>query len=102
MRLPSELSESVLVANTIAQANTTMTADRIAVARFEFTPVTPTFANIAVSEAKKEKDKKITALIPKFKAITVNYFAPTYFIRMDEKFVERLIALEIQGGDGGE
>jgi len=53
---------------------------------------------IAVSEAKKEKQKKITALIPKFKSATVNYFAPTSYIRMDEKFVERLIALEIQGG----
>ena len=52
---------------------------------------------IAVSEAKKEKQKKIMALIPKLKAISVNYFAPTYFIRMDEKFVARLIALEIQG-----
>ena len=52
---------------------------------------------IAVSEAKKEKQKKISALIPKFKSISVNYFAPTSFIRMDEKFVERLIALEIQG-----
>lgn len=53
---------------------------------------------IAVSEAKKEKHKKISALIPRFKSLTVNYFAPTTYIRMDEKFVERLIALEIQGG----
>ena len=59
---------------------------------------------IAVSEAKKEKHKKISALIPKFRSITVNYFAPTYLIRMDDKFVERLIALEIQGAhhDGDE
>ncbi|HBK89152.1 MAG: hypothetical protein U0289_13645 [Cyclobacteriaceae bacterium] len=56
---------------------------------------------IAVSEAKKEKHKKISALIPKFQSMTVGYFAPTSFIRMDEKFVERLIALEIQG-DGSE
>ena len=53
---------------------------------------------IAVSEAKKEKHKKITAMIPRFKSLTVGYFAPTSYIRMDEKFVERLIALEIQGG----
>ncbi len=53
----------------------------------------------AVSEAKKEKDKKISALIPRFKSFSVSYFAPTSFIRMDEKFVERLIALEIQGGE---
>ncbi len=54
---------------------------------------------IAVSEAKKEKHKKISALIPRLKSISVNYFAPTALIRMDEKFVERLIALEIQGGE---
>ncbi|MBS1542574.1 MAG: hypothetical protein JST14_02980, partial [Bacteroidetes bacterium] len=52
---------------------------------------------IAVSEAKREKHKKISALIPKFKAMKVDYFAPTGLIRMDEKFIERLIALEIQG-----
>ena len=57
---------------------------------------------IAVSEAKKEKHKKISALIPKFKSLSVNYFAPTSYIRMDEKFVERLIALEIQGGEYNE
>ncbi len=54
---------------------------------------------IAVSEAKREKHKKISALIPRFKSLSVGYFAPTSFIRMDEKFVERLIALEIQGGE---
>jgi hypothetical protein len=53
---------------------------------------------IAVSEAKREKDKKISALIPKLKGMKVNYFSPTSFVRMDDKFVERLIALEIQGG----
>jgi len=53
---------------------------------------------IAVSEAKREKDKKISALIPKLMGMKVNYFSPTSFIRMDDKFVERLIALEIQGG----
>ncbi|HEY5826572.1 MAG TPA: hypothetical protein VIT44_19510 [Cyclobacteriaceae bacterium] len=49
---------------------------------------------IAVSEAKKEKPKKISALIPKFKALTVSYFAPTTFIKMDEKFVDNLTAIE--------
>jgi hypothetical protein len=57
---------------------------------------------IAVSEAKKEKHKKISALIPKFKLMSVSYFAPTFFIKMDEKFVERLIALEIQGATDGD
>jgi hypothetical protein len=49
---------------------------------------------IAVSEAKKEKPKKIGALIPKFKALTVSYFAPTTFIKMDEKFIDNLTAIE--------
>ena len=49
---------------------------------------------IAVSEAKKEKPKKISALIPKFKDATVGYFAPTALIRMDEQFVESLTAID--------
>lgn len=49
---------------------------------------------IAVSEAKKEKAKKINALIPKLKTTTVGYFAPTSLIRMDEQFVENLTAIE--------
>ncbi|MBL7862257.1 MAG: hypothetical protein JNJ65_13915 [Cyclobacteriaceae bacterium] len=49
---------------------------------------------IATSEAKREKAKKITAVIPKFKAITVAYFAPTCFVRMDEQFVENLTAID--------
>ena len=49
---------------------------------------------IAVSEAKKEKKKKINGLIPKFKAIKVNYFAPTTLVRMDESFVSKLITLD--------
>lgn len=49
---------------------------------------------IAVSEAKKEKAKKINALIPKLKSTTVGYFAPTSLIRMDEQFVENLTAIE--------
>jgi len=50
---------------------------------------------IAVSEAKKEKPKKIAALIPKFKAATVKYFAPTVLIRMDDLFIENLTAIEV-------
>ncbi|HNV28645.1 MAG TPA: hypothetical protein PKJ83_05895 [Cyclobacteriaceae bacterium] len=52
---------------------------------------------IATSEAKKEKAKKITAVIPKFKAIQVSYFAPTCFVRMDEQFVENLTAIDAPG-----
>lgn len=49
---------------------------------------------IAVSESKKEKPKKIAALIPKFKAATVNYFAPTNLVKMDDDFIENLTAIE--------
>ena len=50
---------------------------------------------IAISEAKREKPAKIAAIIPKFKSIAVNYFTPTTLIRMDEKFIENLTALEV-------
>lgn len=52
---------------------------------------------IATSEAKKEKAKKIGAVIPKFKAIQVAYFAPTCFVRMDEQFIENLTAIDAPG-----
>ena len=45
---------------------------------------------IATSEAKKEKAKKINAVIPRLSTITVSYFAPTKLIKLDEKFVELL------------
>jgi tetratricopeptide (TPR) repeat protein len=48
---------------------------------------------IAVSEAKKDKPKKIAALIPKFKDASVAYLAPTMLIRMDEDFISNLTAL---------
>jgi hypothetical protein len=50
---------------------------------------------IATSEAKKEKPKKITALIPKFKEAKVSYFSPTSLINMDEEFVKKLTAIEV-------
>jgi hypothetical protein len=49
---------------------------------------------IAVGEGKKEKSKKIRSLIPKFRAIKVNYFAPTALIKTDERFVASLTAIE--------
>jgi hypothetical protein len=52
---------------------------------------------IATSEAKREKPKKIMQLIPKFRAVKVNYFAPTTFIRMDKEFVENLTAIDAPG-----
>lgn len=42
---------------------------------------------IATSEAKKEKAKKITAVIPRLNTLTVNYFAPTKLIKLDDRFV---------------
>ncbi len=49
---------------------------------------------IATSEAKKEKPKKIAAVITKFKEVKVRYFAPTSLIKMDEDFIEKLTAIE--------
>jgi hypothetical protein len=42
---------------------------------------------IATSEAKKEKAKKIAAVIPRLNTINVHYFAPTKLIKLDDKFV---------------
>ncbi|MCX8490443.1 MAG: hypothetical protein ORN54_05185 [Cyclobacteriaceae bacterium] len=49
---------------------------------------------IATSETKKDKPKKIAAIIPKFKEIKVSYFAPTSLINMDEDFIKKLTAIE--------
>ena len=49
---------------------------------------------VGVSEAKKEKLKKIKSIIPKFKAARVNYFAPTTLIKMDAKFISQLVEIE--------
>ncbi|MBS1486995.1 MAG: hypothetical protein JST43_05345 [Bacteroidetes bacterium] len=48
----------------------------------------------ATSEAKRDKAKKISAVIPKFKQIKVNYFAPTSMVKMDDSFVEALASIE--------
>ncbi|MBS1489176.1 MAG: hypothetical protein JSS93_01480 [Bacteroidetes bacterium] len=48
----------------------------------------------ATSEAKREKAKKISAIIPKFKQVKVTYFAPTALVKMDDGFVEMLAAIE--------
>lgn len=45
---------------------------------------------IATSEAKKEKAKKINAIIPRLNATTVNYFSPTKLVKLDERFVQKL------------
>ncbi|HEX5172066.1 MAG TPA: hypothetical protein VFW11_22965, partial [Cyclobacteriaceae bacterium] len=45
---------------------------------------------IATSEAKKEKAKKITAIIPRLNATTVKYFSPTKLLKMDDKLVGKL------------
>lgn len=45
---------------------------------------------IGASESKKEKQKKIKGIIPKLSAVSVNYFAPTKLIKLDESLVEKL------------
>jgi hypothetical protein len=45
---------------------------------------------IATSEAKKEKAKKINAVIPRLNSVTVKYFAPTKLVKLDERFVNLL------------
>ncbi|MBX2962269.1 MAG: hypothetical protein KF687_07140 [Cyclobacteriaceae bacterium] len=45
---------------------------------------------ISVSEAKKEKAKKINAVIPKLSTVKISYFAPTLLIKLDEKLVGNL------------
>jgi len=45
---------------------------------------------IAVSEAKKEKAKKINAVIPKLSVAKTSYFAPTLLVKLDEKLVINL------------
>ena len=42
---------------------------------------------IATSEAKKEKAKKISSVIPRLSTLQVNYFAPTKLIKLDDKFI---------------
>jgi hypothetical protein len=43
-----------------------------------------------VSEAKKEKAKKISAVIPKLTGMKVGYFAPTLLVKLDENLVKKL------------
>jgi hypothetical protein len=45
---------------------------------------------IATSEAKKEKAKKINAVIPRLNSVTVKYFAPTKLVKLDDRFVNLL------------
>jgi tetratricopeptide (TPR) repeat protein len=49
---------------------------------------------IAVSEAKREKEKKIMVVIPHLKAAKVKHFAPTRLIQIDEEFIKKLISIE--------
>jgi hypothetical protein len=46
---------------------------------------------IATSEAKREKAKKINAVIPKLESIKVGYFAPTKLVKWDEKIIQKLV-----------
>lgn len=50
---------------------------------------------VATSEAKKQKEDKISALVKKFNAANVKIYAPTTLIRMDEKFISDLSKISI-------
>jgi hypothetical protein len=54
---------------------------------------------VASSESKREKAKKIAALIPKFRELKVNYFSPTIYIKMDEPFIELLASIDVPVDD---
>ena len=45
---------------------------------------------ISTSEAKKEKAKKISAVIPRLNSLNVSYFAPTKLVKLDDRFVNLL------------
>lgn len=45
---------------------------------------------ISVSEGKREKAKKIKAVIPKFRDLKIPYFAPTLLVKLDESLIEKL------------
>lgn len=45
---------------------------------------------ISVSEAKKEKAKKISAILPKLTGLKVSYFAPTLLVKLDDSLVTKL------------
>ncbi len=45
---------------------------------------------IAVSEAKKEKAKKIAAVIPRFNGLKISYFAPTLLVKLDGALIDKL------------
>jgi len=55
---------------------------------------------IATSEAKRDKPKKISAVIPKFQAESIQYFAPTFFIKMDAKFIANLTEIDAPETNG--
>lgn len=44
----------------------------------------------SINDVKKNKSDKIRALVDKMKNITVNYFAPTLYVKLDEKFISKL------------
>lgn len=61
VRLDNVWSDAALVvAKAMLQVKTSTTVVRMAVARFELTPDTPTFAKIAVAPAKKADNKAQT------------------------------------------
>jgi hypothetical protein len=54
---------------------------------------------VASSESKREKAKKIAAIIQKFRELKVGYFSPTYYIKMDEAFIDTLASIDVPVDD---
>ncbi|MDN5203300.1 hypothetical protein QQ008_18070 [Fulvivirgaceae bacterium BMA10] len=44
----------------------------------------------SINDVKKNKSDKIKALVDKMQNMDVNYFAPTLYVKLDEKFVNKL------------
>ena len=44
----------------------------------------------SINDVKKNKSDKIRTLVEKMKNCTVNYFAPTLYVKLDEKFISKL------------
>ncbi|MDN5215864.1 hypothetical protein QQ020_27545 [Fulvivirgaceae bacterium BMA12] len=44
----------------------------------------------SINDVKKNKSDKIRALVEKMKNVNVNYFAPTLYVKLDEKFINKL------------
>jgi hypothetical protein len=49
---------------------------------------------VATSDAKRDKKKKIAAVVSRLKQIELNYFAPTRLIKLDDTFIKALAEID--------